>query len=193
MAVNYPESCIPDTMTMPPFPDLPIPSDRPTRGRELHKHRLLRRAVAKTLGCFAYPVTEAEGAHIWSILLPHLGLTYVCSPKHNRAPDAYWAVTSMLTKERRQLIRGGLRKGAFDQSLLDEGAVLGIEFESKASHATKHFLADGADHISLVCCNVNDCKTLPPSRRFGTSTRAQSSQAESWRPRPLRSKTRSAT
>ena len=48
-----------------------------------------------------------------------------------------------------------------DQSLFDQGVVLGIEFESKASHAKTHFLADGADHIALVCCNVNDCKTLP--------------------------------
>ena len=99
--------------------------------------------------------------HVWSILLPHLGLTYLSSPKHNRAPDAYWAVTSMLTKQRRQLIRESLRKGVLDPSLLEQQIVLGIEFESKASHATKHFLADGADHISLVCCNVNDCKTLP--------------------------------
>ena len=35
--------------------------------------------------------------------------------------------------------------------------------------------------------------TAAALKRSGTSTRAQSSQAESWRPRPLRSKTRSAT
>jgi hypothetical protein len=146
---------------MPSLPDPSNNGNRPVRGRELHKHRLLKRVVAKSLRCFAYPVSEAEGVHFWSILLPHLGLTYLCSPRHNRAPDAYWAVTSKLTKQRRKLIREGLRKGALDQSLFDEGVVLGIEFESKASHAKKHFLADGADHISLVCCNVNDCKILP--------------------------------
>ncbi len=143
---------------------IPEPSNsgnRPIRGRELHKHRLLKRAVAKSLGCFAYPVSEADGVHFWSILLPHLGLTYLSSPRHSRAPDAYWAVTSKLKKQQRNLIREGLRRGAFDQSLFDQGVVLGIEFESRASHATKHFQTDGADHISLVCCNENDCKTLP--------------------------------
>ena len=39
--------------------------------------------------------------------------------------------------------------------------MLGIEYESKASHAKKHFLTDGVEHISLVCCNVNDWKSAP--------------------------------
>ena len=149
---------------MPPFSELPNPVNHPIRGRELHKHRLLKCAVAKSLGCFAYPVSEADGVHLWSLLLPHLGLTYLCSPKHNRAPDAYWAVASMLTKQRRQLIREGLRKGAFDQSLLDEGAILGIEFESKASHATKHFLADWrGPHLARLL----QCQRLQDSARPG--------------------------
>jgi hypothetical protein len=149
---------------MPPISEPSNDGKRPIRGRELHKHRLLNRAVAEDFRALAYPVSEAEGLHFWSILLPRLRLTYLCSPGRNRAPDAYWASTSKLTKQSRRLIRKGLRTGAFDQSLFDEGVVLGIEFESKASHAKKHFLADGADgveHISLVCCNDNDCKNLP--------------------------------
>ena len=146
---------------MPSLPELLNNGNHPIRGRELHRHRLLRRVVPKNLRAFAFPASEAEGLHLWSVLLPRLGLTYLSSPRHNRAPNQYWAVTAKLTKQRRQLIRAGLRKGAFDQSLFDQGVVLGIEFESKASHAKKHFLADGADHISFVCCNVNDCKTLP--------------------------------
>ena len=143
---------------------LPEPSSdgkRPIHARELHKHRLLNRAMAEDFHAFAYPVSEAEGLHFWSRLLPRLGLEYLCSPGRNRAPDAYWAVTSKLTTQNRRRIRKGLRKGGFDQSLFDDGVVLGIEFESKASYAKKHFLADGTEHISLVCCNDNDCKTLP--------------------------------
>jgi hypothetical protein len=161
MAVNYPEFRIPDTMTTPPIFELPNPGNHVIRGREINKYRLLKRAVAKSLGCFAYPVSEADGVHVWSILLPHLGLTYLSSPRHSRAPDAYWAVTSKLKKQQRNLIREGLRKGVLDQSLFDQGVVLGIEFESRASNAKKHFETDGADHISLVCCNENDCKSLP--------------------------------
>jgi hypothetical protein len=161
MAVNNPEFHIPNTMTMPPISEFPFPNIGPICGRELGKHRLLKREVGKSLGCFAYPVSEVEGVHLWAILLPHHGLTFLCAPKDNRHPDEYWAVTSKLTKQHRKLIREGLRKGSFDQSLFDEGVVLGIEFESRAYYAKKHFEADGAKNISLVCCNVNDCKTLP--------------------------------
>ena len=113
------------------------------------------------LCALAYPVSEAEGLHFWSMLLPRLGLTYLCSPGRNRAPDAYWAVTSRLTKQNRREIRHGLRSGAFAQSLFDEGVVLGIEYESKASHGKKHFAGDGATHISLILCTVDDWSTAP--------------------------------
>ncbi len=144
------------------MPSLPLNDGNcPIRGRELHKHHLLNRAVSETLFAVSYPVSEAEGLHYWSILLPRLGLTYLCTPGRSRAPDAYWAVTSKLTTQNRRLIRNGLRRGRFDQSLFDDKIVLGIEFESKASHAKKHFLADGAEHISLLCANVNDWKNAP--------------------------------
>jgi hypothetical protein len=146
---------------MPPIPDPSNDGNCPIRGRELHKHRLLNRAVSETFFACAYPVSEAEGLHFWSILLPRLGLTYLCSPGRNRAPDAYWAVTSKLTALNRRLIRKGLRKGVFDQSLFDDGVVLGIEFESRASYAKKHFLADGEKHISQICCNDNDWRCAP--------------------------------
>ena len=143
---------------------LPEPSNdgnRSIRGRNLHKHHLLNRAVAEDLRAFAYPVSESEGLYYWSILLPRLGLAYLCSPKQNRAPDAYWTVTSRLTAQNRRLIRKGLRRGNFDQSLFDNGIVLGVEYESRASHAKKHFLTDGSEYISMLLCLVNDWKSAP--------------------------------
>ena len=65
---------------------LPEPSNdgnRSIRGRELHKHRLLNRVVAEDFRAIAYPVSESEGLYFWSILLPRLGLTYLCSPRQN--------------------------------------------------------------------------------------------------------------
>jgi hypothetical protein len=65
-----------------------------------------------------------------------------------------------LTAANRHLIRKGLRTGEFDQSLFD--AIIGVEYESKASHAKKHFLPDAATkHISVICCNENDWTSAP--------------------------------
>ena len=103
---------------------------------------------------------------MWSLLLPHLGLTYLCSPKHNRAPDAYWAVASNVTKQRRQLIREGLRKGAFDQSCLTKGVSRESNLSRRLPMRRSIFQTDGVDHISLSSAAMSTIARLCPSR-FG--------------------------
>lgn len=132
--------------------------------RNIKKYVLLDISTSDMTSALAYPVTESDGIYFWSRLLERFGLIYLCTPKHGLAPDAYFAIRSKLDERACRLIREGLETGNLDPLLLDKGIVLGVEFESKASHATKHFdnVIDGREHISLICCNENDWSGEPP-------------------------------
>lgn len=129
--------------------------------RTIREYALLDTSTFNMTSAFAYPETEKDGMYFWFHLLDRFGLVYVCTPRKERAPDAYFAYRSKLDGRVRRLLREGLEAGELDPALLDEGIALGIEFESKASYAKKHFETDGIEHISVICCNENDWKDAP--------------------------------
>jgi len=129
--------------------------------REIREHVLLDSATAEATSALAYPVTEAEGVYFWSRLLEQFGLVFLCTPSKSIAPDAYFVKRSMLTDVQRERIAACLEAGQLDPSLLADGIVEGVEFESKASYAKKHFEGEGRAVISLICCIENDWPDVP--------------------------------
>lgn len=127
----------------------------------INKYFLLDSSTSNMTSALAYPSTESDGIYFWSRILERFGLIYLCTPKKSRAPDAYFAKRSELDESARKLIREGLETGNLHASLLDRGIVLGVEFESKASYAKKHFEKGGRERISLICCNDNDWVDAP--------------------------------
>ncbi len=139
---------------MSSFPEPSNKGNPPILGREIHKHLLLNHASSKDFRAFAYPASEAEGIHFWSLLLPRLGLEYLCSPRKPSSPGR--VLGRGLKVDRREPASSPQRTshGRIRPIAVRQGIILGVEYESKASHAKKHFLADGATkYISLICCN----------------------------------------
>jgi len=129
--------------------------------RKINEHLLLDSATADSLSAIAYPISEAEGIYFWSRILERFGLVFVCAPAKQIAPDAYFAVRSRLAEPMVDAIEEGLRNGSLPDWLIDDDVVVGVEFESKASYAKKHFENDGAQHITLICCIDNDWSDAP--------------------------------
>ncbi len=115
----------------------------------------------KNLMLWPFQNRKPRSLHFWPQFLPKLGLKYLCGPLQNRAPDSYWAVSSKLTEQHWRLIKEGLLNENFDQSLLAEGRVLAIEYESKASYANKHFENGGAGYVSHIGAIYDDWPGSP--------------------------------
>lgn len=131
------------------------------KARSIREHPILSATTCEATSALAYPSTEADAVYFWHRLMDRFGLIFLCTPAQSIAPDAYFANRGMLTGKTREKIAQGLEAGQIDPALIASGAVVAVEFESRASNAKSHFEKDGGLFISLLCCIENDWPDSP--------------------------------